>query len=450
MNVSVQTRGGLFTLFLVMYMTSIFIQHRILDGLLAATAVLSLIVSFKGGGRVYQTISIVFLLLGGILALLAGGGIRQFLHAFTTNALLVSLLYVLPFMNHIMIAGRYDRQILSMLKANVRNARQLYVRTSILTYALSLFIFLSAIPTAFRTVKDLHIQQSAQFVHRFASRVILRTFSAATVWSPVEVFIAVAVAATKVSYITLFPWLIGFSVFMLLLDWIWNLRLGKTPISFARKPTRQLQLRPLAILFAVLFLFIFSGYSLSRVLHTDFFDAVILLIIPFTLIWSLLIGRFKRFVAYNRLAWSRHLGSMQNFVLLFVSLGVFSAMVQQTDWIVTAQEALLGKLAAMPLVLFLLMQMVSLTAALLGLHPLVTLSLMGVFIQPLLTVLNPVSLAIVLLTANLANDSSGTFNTTVTLMSEQTGENPYRITARNIGYALVYGWAGVALGYLLL
>ncbi|WP_408008342.1 hypothetical protein ACJROX_27370 [Pseudalkalibacillus sp. A8] len=450
MVVMTSLRCVFYTTFLLLYIADIFIDHVFVSGSLSVLSITCLIISFWGGGRTYQTISAILLLAGGSLVFVSDVNVWGIPRFFNANALIISLLYVLPFINNLIIVGRYDRSILSLLRVNVRDARQLYVRTSILTYVLCLFIFLSAVPAAYRTVKSLRIDQNIEFINRFASKAILRTFASATVWSPVEVFIAVTVTATQVSYFDMLPWLIVFSIVMLAVDWVTNSKMKRISIDFTHGEVQRMKYQPMFVLFGALFLFISIGYMLSKGFHIDFFDAVILCIVPFSLVWSLLIGRFRSFLTYNYLAWPRHIASMQNFMILFLSIGFFGSMLQETDLIPEAQQALLGGFTTVPLVLFLILQMVSLLAAMIGIHPLVTLSLMGMFIQPLLDTLNPLSLAIVLLTSNLANDSSGTFNTTVTLMSDMTGENPYRITARNLLFALLYGWVGIALAYLLL
>ncbi|MDR6227477.1 hypothetical protein [Desmospora profundinema] len=103
-----------------------------------------------------------------------------------------------------------------------------------------------------------------------------------------------------------------------------------------------------------------------------------------------------------------------------------------------------------PLILFVMIQASSLVLTFVGVHPLVTIGVQGVLIQPLLTELNPLSVAIVLLTANLATDAAGTYNTTVTMMNDLTRTNPYRITWWNLRFTLIYGGVGILLAIRLL
>ncbi|MCA1010180.1 hypothetical protein [Halobacillus halophilus] len=244
-----------------------------------------------------------------------------------------------------------------------------------------------------------------------------------------------------------------FSISLLLIDWCigwftYRKEVYEAPETSSDISGRQLVVK-VSYLLGMLFLFILLAFGVQKLLNITYFNAVILFILPFTLIWALTIKQLKEFMSYNKKYWVPQVNGLQNLMLLFISLGFFSEMFEQTKMIHMIQTPLLH-LSTLPLLLFIAIQLVSLLFSLIGIHPLVTISLMGTLIQPLLTELNPLSLAIVLLTSTLASDAAGTFNTTVTIMSQLTGRNPYRITKWNIGFAIWFGTAGSLLGWLLL
>ncbi|MFC7061873.1 hypothetical protein [Halobacillus seohaensis] len=212
---------------------------------------------------------------------------------------------------------------------------------------------------------------------------------------------------------------------------------------------KQMLFRKIGLLFSMLFILILIAFFVEKWLALSYFNAVIITIPFFTLIWSVAIKQFKSFISYNAKVWVTQVNGLQNLMLLFLSLGFFSMMFENTSIIQTLQEPLL-LLTSVPLVIFIAIQVISLTFSLIGIHPLVTISLMGTLIQPLLTELNPLSLAIVLLTSTLASDAAGTFNTTISIMSQITKRNPYRVTLWNLLFAIWFGLAGSLLGWLLL
>ncbi|WP_156816912.1 hypothetical protein [Salsuginibacillus kocurii] len=368
---------------------------------------------------------------------------------FTSMALLLCLLYLLPFIHHFMITSRLDRELYRFLDSNVKDGRHFYIRTSFANYILSLFIFLSALPLTYRFLTEKLQKLPAHVRTRFTSSVILRSFASSNVWSPIEVYIVIVVAITGVYYLELLPYLITLSFITLLLDWVFT---SSFKSITAIEDSHQLKVAhkgKLSLLFFFLAGFISSAASIQAISEIDFFEAIILLIVPYTLLWSVCLKRRKSFVRYTRLVWYRHITTMQNFFILFLALGFFNEVVEHSGILAEVMEVA-EPISTYPLLLFIGLQLSTLFLACVGVHPLATLSLQGLFVTPFLTVLEPLSVAIVLITSTVANDAAGTFNVPVTMMSQYTGVHPYSITRLNLGFALRLGGVGVIVGYLLL
>ncbi|SFF92871.1 hypothetical protein SAMN05216353_11445 [Halobacillus alkaliphilus] len=446
-------KACLYTSFILFYLTSLFMDNNYIPYLLGYTALIIIPVSFKGASRTFQIISAIFISAGFMIFSFSGENWLSLPLHFTSTALLLSLLYFLPFINNLMIVGKYDEELQNLLQLRTKHLGQLYYRSSLISYILCLFVFFSAITIVQGVVKKSAQKISESRLDPFSSQSILRAFALANVWSPIEIFIALTVTITGVAYFDLLPWALLFSISLLLIDWFigwftYRKESYEAPESSSEISVRQL-VGKISYLLGMLFLFIFLAFGVQKLLNVTYFNAVILFILPFTLLWALTIKQLKEFMSYNKKTWVPQVNGLQNLMLLFISLGFFSEMFEQTTMINVIQTPLL-QLSSLPLLLFIAIQLVSLLFSLIGIHPLVTISLMGTLIQPLLNELNPLSLAIVLLTSTLASDAAGTFNTTVTIMSQLTGRNPYRITKWNIGFAIWFGTAGTMLGWLLL
>lgn len=85
-----------------------------------------------------------------------------------------------------------------------------------------------------------------------------------------------------------------------------------------------------------------------------------------------------------------------------------------------------------------------------GIHPVATIGTLTGGIAGLLAVMNPVSLAIVLVTSAVATTSVSTYGLVVQITAMNLGDNPYRITLNNLPYALCFGGIGSVVAYLLL
>lgn len=445
-------RRWLYTLLVLFYMGNLFLDSPHLAWITGGIAILCLPLSYPGSIRTFQAVSLVFLTVGLILFITSGMSWTQFPTFFTSTGLILSLLYMLPWINNLITVGRYEQHLGRLLKNGTRHLASLYRRTSLVSYVLCIFLFFASIPLVHRVLQKPLSGLQESLRHRFASESILRAFSIATVWSPVEVFIVVASGATGVAYPELLPYLLLFSVVMLAIDWLLAQRYRKHSLKPAVTPTPGgATARPgkLLQLIAALFLLIGMSNLLTDWLSIDFFAAITLFILPFCLIWALLIRRGKAYWKYSLLAWKKQVPGLHNLALLFLSLGFFNRMVEETDILSYLQGPLLS-LAETPVLLFVLIQLSAILLALVGFHPLVTLGLQGLLLQPLLDTLNPLSLAVLLLTSNLASDASGTYNTTVAMMTQLTRESPYRITRWNIGFALLYSSVGTAFALWLL
>ena len=104
--------------------------------------------------------------------------------------------------------------------------------------------------------------------------------------------------------------------------------------------------------------------------------------------------------------------------------------------------------STMPLLILLLIQYTYLALTMIGVHPIATIAILGEILQPMFEIINPLSIGMVLIMGALSTATVGTYGVTVTAMN--TGQNPYRITLRNMPFAILCGSVGVFIGYLLL
>jgi len=103
-----------------------------------------------------------------------------------------------------------------------------------------------------------------------------------------------------------------------------------------------------------------------------------------------------------------------------------------------------------PLLLFVTIQFLFLLLAMIGFHPIVTISLLGSVLHIVLETMNPLSIAIVLAISGLTTVTAGPFNVSVSLTGNLLQINPYQVSWSNLGYALLFGSVGSLIGLFLL
>lgn len=145
----------LYALLIVCYMLNKFIGNLLFDYFIGALAVLTIILSFKNTGRLYKIVGSIFLITGlFIWWFFSPLGIEIFLH-FDRLIGLIALFFLLPFLNAVVKVGRYDQILSSIITTNMKNVYQLYQKTSLTSYILSIFLNLAVIPVLFGSVKKI-------------------------------------------------------------------------------------------------------------------------------------------------------------------------------------------------------------------------------------------------------------------------------------------------------
>ncbi|WP_188207725.1 hypothetical protein [Alkalibacillus aidingensis] len=442
----------LYSSFVAIYILNLFIESIALNYLQGLIGILALIFSFVGANRTYQVIGTILTVVSSLLFIVHGLSLTNLALYFTSMGLLLSLLYIIPFINHYMIVGRYDQALYKILQSNTHHLGKFYAKSYLTSYTLTLFIFVSTIPLVYQFIREQTSQFNQQITNQFATRSILRPFAAANVWSPIEVYIALVVAITGSYYLHLLPFLIGFSLIMLTID----ISLGYfryrsytlLPNQEVTKVNRQ-AVNKLLTLICFLVLFVGTATGTHIALNLEFFDAIIIVIIPYTLLWAYLTGKFRTFIRYNQKVWGGHLWTMQNFMVLLLPVGLFNEVISDSGVLNNIMKSLVW-LEHQPLLLLIFIQISSMFLAFVGFHPLLTLSIQGLFITPFLDTINPLSVSIVMIVSVVTNDMTGTFNVPITMLNQYLKRNPYHLTLWNIGYALLFGGIGVFIGYLLL
>ena len=468
-------------------------------------AVVALVFSFPDASRLFQVIGSIFLFVGMFLLIYTGPSWVHLPFFMTSTLSLLAMLYVLPFINSVIVVGGYDKNINTLLKTRVRHLGLLYSRSLFATYILVAFLNITTLPLV-HDVLHKNLKHKAKALRdRFISQAALRGFALSLAWSPMEILVAITVDIPRIGYLTYLPWLLLFSVTLLVLEslrgWRYrHIRLdegketgraapassedGKRQSagqsSSASEPTdagkqtgaekqTDAEISPemdrgtsqtpepllkevlpkIAVMFIALFLFLCSVIAVGNILQVEFLMAVTLVVIPFSLIWAFVIRRWHTYLVFMYQTWKMRTNSLQNFVVLFLSLGFFVSALRESVFLSYLQQPFIA-LSDQPVLILAMIQLLYFGLAMLGVHPLATIGVLSEALQPLLAVLNPLSVGIVLITGGLATSTVGPYGVSVTMIGQLAEQNPYRITAWNTIFALVYGGLGTLIGTLLL
>ena len=432
-----------------------FISNNSLEYVIGVLTVLMFLLSFSGASKLFKILSMVFTLVGASCYLYSGLPLYQIPKYLISTMPILALLLVLPFMTSAVQAGRYDRRLNEIMKGNVNNLGDLYVRSSFTTFALSAFLNISALHLSQEVLINNMKKVEKKLRNSFISQVTLRGLALALVWSPLEIIVALTVDATGISYLSYLPWLLLCAIFMITIDGLLGKKLfgpvtyhSGIPDSSKQVHLSRLIKPSIKLLFAFT-IFLLFVISIGTLLEINFILSVSLIIPPFAFIWALAMKRWYSFKAIGFKTWKDRANHMQNFVVLFVSLAFFSNSLNGTSFQTLVNQVFLN-ITDKPLLVLLALQIMILLMGLIGVHAIATIGILLEIVNPLYSMINPLSIGIVIITGALATLTVGAYGVTVTMTSSLAKQNPYRITVQNMPFALIFGFTGVLMGFLLL
>ena len=441
-----------YSIVFLVHIVNVFIESSSLNYIIGIFALLMLAVSFIGASNLFRILGGAFLLVGSIVFFTSDQTLLEVPNLLTSNMSLLTLLAMLPWMNSVVRSGRFDRSLNSLLNVNVSDLGKLYPRGSITTMTLAAFLNLSAASISQDVLKTNLRSLDKEVRNSFISSATLRGYTIALLWSPLEILLAVSIFTTGVDYVSLLPWLLLIAAITFVIDSIWG-RLHYKKYTYENKANANVNkkeiMKKVIHLMAALVLFLTLVITLGNLFNLDFIFSVTILIFPFAFIWAFLMKRGRSFWAIGWPTWKEKTNTMQNFVVLFISLAFFANSINGTPFLAFIQQPILV-FSDYPLLIFFIIQLVFIFMSMFGVHPIATIGILTGVIANLLETMNPISLAIVLTTSAVATLTVGSYGLVVQLTSVNIGQNPYRITLNNMPFALFYGGIGSIIAYLIL
>ncbi|TRY42457.1 hypothetical protein FOI67_11185 [Geobacillus sp. LEMMJ02] len=444
-------RVPVYTAAVVLYVLAQFVAAPI-HYVMGAAALLAFVVSAFYAHGVYMVSGVLFFGLGVGLFLFYGDAWPTFVLHFERVLGLLSLFFVLPFMNTLIRVGRYDHSLSEWLKRNAESVSSLYRRSFSVCHLLGLFLNIATIPLLVRSLRAALQNLDGREAESFYVRNLLRAYALCLTWSPMEVMISTTIDFTGVRYdqVALFLLLLAFT--MAMVDWgmaVVSYRCiplengvetnGKMTVSVGKKAAQLL---------LVLVVFTVLVSLLQHWLGKGFLFSVVLLLVPFCFGWALLARRVKRYATVAFRHWRERTEGLANYFFMFLGAGLFVEMLARSP-LLAVLEGWFRVGAEHSVWLYAMIAAYFFATSLVGFHPLVSLTLLMPLLEPVRLLVPAVPLSIVLICCSLATVMYSPYNISVSLLSEELGDNPYRIGKRNVPFALGYMTAGIGIACLV-
>lgn len=436
-----------YTVLIAIYILSRFFHAPVISYSTGAVALVALAISAVYARGLYLISGAIFLLIGFVLFIQSKQPWHTFILHFEQVLGLLSLFFVLPFMNSIIRVGRYDKHLSLLLQDQAADLNHLYRRSSGVCHILGLFLNIATAPLLIKSLNVILHDLPKKVLTKFYSQNLLRAYALCLTWSPMEVMVSSTIDITKVQYFIIFPILLSMAIIMLGFDWLMSSYKYKgiqiafhTPHFFNKKKGYKKAFE----LIGMLLLFIFMVSTVQHFLQKGFLFSVVLLIIPFSAIWSLFIKKGKRYFTVAIQHWKERTRGLANYFFMFLGAGLFVEMLADSQLLSFLKPVFeLG--TEKTLILYSTIGLYFFITSLIGFHPLVGFALLAELLQPFLVDIPSIPLSIVLICSSLSTVMFSPFNISVSILSDELNAQSYRIGSWNMIFALGYIGFGIVV-----
>ena len=445
-------RGLLYLAAIVLFLLATVARLPLLLPAASVLALLSILVSLPACGPVARVLALLFLGGGYLMLWRAGMPWPDYLLAHGGMLYLMALFAVLPVLSIPVQLGHYSRSIEAVLRARIAGLFQLNCVVTVLAFLCGSFMSLAAVPIMMTSMSPVLGSYPLRDPVRFASVSTIFGYVLPILWTPVSGVVGVVLYSLKLEWTALLPLLMGMSFLGLLLNWglFWLLELRGSraddqprpmpaAVPTADMPALAPALGHLAQLLLAIVLMVTAIGVLDRLLHIGMLSVVTLVAIPFSLAWSMALGRSREFARAAVAQMTQRLPRMADQFAIFLAAGFFVSAMHLSGADHAVNQAFLALHNALGTRMFLLtMPLMALGAAMLGVHPLVAIALLGESLKPEVLGIDVALLAVTLIGSSVLTYMLGPFSGTLGLMQSLTGISSYRLAWWNLPYALAY------------
>ena len=444
----------IFPLVPIIFILNLFLHTTFLDYITMLLAVLAILLSFSKTQSLYKWSSAFFLGIGIFIFFTYDIAPQQLTTAFSPMMGLLGLFFALPFLQAVVKLGKYDKSLNRLIKHRIQTIDGIYRRTSLCTYLLAIFLTIATLPIGVQSFHQLIPSLKGQVKQIFFTHSMLRAYSMALFWSPVELLVVASIDQLHADYLKILPILFITSSIYLMVDWLLQRKKYHLPFeqstAFEQTKVSKKDKKKIIQLFGGILLLLVAVVITDQFIQKGLLISIVLVIFPFSFIWIILMGKMKIYYLYLKRYLPSNITQTQGFHTLFLSAGFFITMIQYSSAFEWMSSFFITQFNQLPIFLFLLLLMLSFwILSFAGLHGVVTITLFAQILQPISSGLEN-TLALVFIGSTVSLLMVSPFNLATSMMSHLIKTNPLKILVWNIKYAFCFSLLVVFISYSLL
>jgi hypothetical protein len=312
-----------------------------------------------------------------------------------------------------------------------------------------------AIPTIQTSLSNFIKKMPLTLVNKFQSMTFARPFILTLLWSPVATPPAIAISGTGAKASVVLPITFSLAIVLLVVDIFTCSRKFKgidNKCFLVDEDNQFMSLKDkISLVFFLVSIILFIGLSLtiSHRLSYSILDVVVMMIIPYSFIWSIVLKKGKDyFVSFkNRL--KNNVPQIYAQVALFIGISLFINVIDQSDIseIINRNVQMLSQVLG-PLILFLI-SFIAFIMSWTGILPQLVVVLVTQTLSLKVMDVSPEWLALAILGGALTGAASSPFTMNANIVAVTLQDSPMNVVKHNFGFAFLLFFVTTILAIIL-
>ncbi len=390
----------------IVYLSNLYIKSDLITNLNLILLVIVLALSMTVVTGTAKVIGYASFALSIILLLVYHAPLSIWEQALQGNLYLVVMFTLVPLLGIPIQYGGYFESLQGVFRRYVHTNSRFYLLVSFISAFIGSLVNMAAVPL----VHQISLASDISSNKKLLSVAISRGFTTGTIWAPTTAAIALIIELTGVEWPVFFPYGILFGIIAGLIGYTMMLLvLRKTDNSFAPVAAKttsvdkeinanaKINFRKVLELsfFGSILIFLITIVSLITGIST--INVVSITSLVFPVIWLALIGRLPVLIReFKGGYFTERLPKLKNEIVLFVGAGLFATSISYShlgDYVPQFLNLIVGNNA---LLLAVVIIYGSLTLAILGVHPIITVTILSGTVSPAAYGATPTYMALIL------------------------------------------------------
>ena len=406
--------------------------------------------------RGFRKITIVFFFAGLIILIWYKLPLDTWTTSFNSMTGLISILTVMQLFTIPIEVGKYNLAVRHLLKRICQGEGRLHFFITLITNIFSSILSMGSVPIMFSLIEDT-VKKRVLNYKRFIATSISRGFSLSTLWAPGAATIYLVSQVTGVSWSQiffpgLFLALIGIIISSLLELKHHELSANNQDLEIEtlsdeekRKAGQKVWYIAGAITFVILLTMLFIRLNVGASSSSVVLSGVLIF-----LVWMFLLRKEFQLKAGIKNYWYEGILKAADLAPFFVAIGVFSGAFQKSSLAMLLEQSLQGYVHSLGIFAIILIPLSIIVLTFVGLHPFISLVLLGQILMTLYLPLPEITLALCLNLGGSIAYMVSPFGGIVMTMAKFTDSTALDIAIHwNLLFCTIYFILGISIAYFL-